>query len=181
MTKLFIFAIIISLSFQAAGQEEICLADTTSVGGQILQQIKKGGFGSLTLTVKRTGKKYSSYRLCDHYHVQVDSLNKLLSNEQVDTLLSCSNGALKAVGYILYSKRHNNKADVTTKLEGLLNQEYMVMTTSCSDAITLSSLGNFIYSLITQPNFFFKPNFELTTRDKELIQQKLLNYESQSK
>ena len=177
MTRFLIFLIISFFSFQAVGQQNICWADTSSTSGQIIQRIKNDGFASLTMTNKRTGKNYHGYRICEHHYVQIDSLNQLLNEAQIDTLLICDNGTLKTVGFILYSKRHNTKEQVLNKLKELLSQEYIVMTGSCSDAITMSSLGRFNYGLLTQANFLFKPNFKLTKKDKALIDLDLAYYE----
>ena len=177
MTRFLIFLIISFFSFQAVGQQNICWADTSSTSGQIIQRMKNDGFASLRMTNKRTGKKYQGYRICEHHYVQIDSLNQLLNEAQIDTLLICDNGTLKTVGFILYSKRHNTKEQVLNKLKELLSQEYIVMTGSCSDAITMSSLGRFNYGLLTQANFLFKPNFKLTKKDKALIDLDLAYYE----
>lgn len=177
MTRFLFFLIISVFSFQAVGQQNICLADISSTGGQIIQRIKSEGFASLTMTNKRTGRKYQGYRICEHHYIQIDSLNRLLNDAQIDTLLACENGTLKTVGFILYSKRHNTKEQVVKKLKELLNQEYIVMTGSCSDAISMSSLGRFNYGLLTQANFLFKPNFKLTKKDKALIDLDLAYYE----
>ena len=172
-----VFLTLTFFSIQAVGQQNICLVETSSTSGQIIERIKKDGFASLTMTNKRTGKKYPSYRICEHHYVQTDSLNQLLTDAEVDSLLTCDNGTLKTVGFILYSKRHNTKEQVLNKLKELLSQEYIVMTGSCSDAITMSSLGRFNYGLLTQANFLFKPNFKLTKKDKALIDLDLAYYE----
>jgi hypothetical protein len=177
MTRLFIFLFPLFFSFQAIGQRPDCLADTTSLSGLIIERIKGDGFASVTITNKKTGKKYQGYRICEHHYVQVDSLNQLLTDLQIDTLLSCKNGALKTVGFILYSKRHNDKESVIKKLREILNQEYIVMTNSCSDAIHFSSLGQLNYDLLTKANFFLKPNFKLTKEDKALLDLDLAYYE----
>ena len=177
MTRLLL--VIISLSFTtiSSGQNNFCLSDTLSPGGQILQRLKAEGIASLTITNKKTGKKYQGYRICENHYIQIDSLKQLLSNSQIDTLLNCDNGTLKTVGFILFSNRHNDKESVVKKLKEILNQEYTVMTSSCSDAIQMTSLGKFNYDLLTKPNFFFKPTFKLTGKDKSLIELDLAYYE----
>jgi 5-formaminoimidazole-4-carboxamide-1-beta-D-ribofuranosyl 5'-monophosphate synthetase len=181
MKRLFYFLFSSFFSFQAVGQQGYCLADTTSTSGQIIQRIQSDGFASVTITNKNTGKKYQGYRICEHHYVQVDSLNQLLTNSQIDTLLSCNNGALKTVGFILYSKRHNDKESVIKKLKEILSQEYIVMTSSCSDAIQFSSLGKLNYDLLTKANLFLNPNFKLTKEDKALLELDLAYYELQMK
>ena len=177
MTRLFLFLFTSFFSAQAVGQKSYCLADTTSTSGSIIERIKDDGFASVTVTNKKTGKNYQGYRICEHHYVQVDSLNLLLTDLQIDTLLSCTNGALKTVGFILYSKRHNDKESIIKKLKEILNQEYIVMTSSCSDAIQFLSLGQLNYNLLTKANFFLKPNFKLTKQDKALIELDLAYYE----
>ena len=81
------------------------------------------------------------------------------------------------IRFILFANRHNEKQSVVKKLEEILNQEYTAMTSSCSDAIQMTSLGKFNYDLLTKSNFFFKPNFKLTGKDKSLIELDLAYYE----
>jgi hypothetical protein len=177
MTRLLLIFISLSFSTASSGQNNFCLSDSLSPGGQILQRLKAEGIAGLTITNKRTGKKYQGYKICEHHYIQIDSLKQLLSDSQIDSLLTCDNGTLKTVGFILFSNRHNNKESVVKKLKELLNQEYTVMTSSCSDAIQMTSLGKFNYDLLTKPNFFFKPNFKLTGKDKSLIELDLAYYE----
>jgi hypothetical protein len=177
MTRLLFFIFVLFSSFNAVGQQQNCLNDTPSLSGQIIGRIKSDGFAGATITIKKTGNKYQGYRICEHHYVQVDSLNGLLTDLQIDTLLSCTNGTLKTVGFILYSKRHNDKESVIKKLREILSQEYIVMTNSCSDAIQFSSLGRITYDLLTKTNFFLKPNFKLTKEDKALLDLDLASYE----
>jgi hypothetical protein len=177
MTRLFIFLFISVFSVQAIGQQYACLADTASISGQILERVKKDGFASFTITNKRTGKKYQGYRICEHHSLQMDSLNQIITDLQIDSLFSCDNGTLKNVAFILFAKRHNNKESVVKKLNEILNQEYIVMTNSCSDAIQMTNLGRLSFGLLTKPNFFIKPNFKLTKKDKALIELELAYYE----
>jgi len=135
----------------------------------------------VTITNKSTGKKYQGYRICEHNYLQIDSLKQLLSDSQIDTLLTCDNGTLKTVGFILFSNRHNDKESVVKKLKDILNQEYIIMARGCSDAIQMKSLGKLNYDLLTKPNFFFKPNFKLTAKEKSLIELDLANYEQPMK
>jgi hypothetical protein len=177
MIRLLLFIFVLFSSFQAIGQQQDCLNDTTSIGGQIIERIKSDGFSSVIITIKKTGNKYQGYRICDHHYIQVDSLNQLLTDLQIDALLSCKNGTLKTIGFILYSKRHNDKESVIKKLREILSQEYIVMTNGCSDAIQFSSLGRITYDLLTKTNFFLKPNFKLTKEDKALLDLDLASYE----
>lgn len=177
MRKLFILITILFFTFPTVGQTNICEPDTTLASGQFIEKIKKNGVAGLTVTNKRTGKKYQGYRVCEHSYLQVDSLNLLLTDIEIDSLLNCENGSLKTIGFILFAKRHNTKKQVVGKLKELLNQEYIVMTGSCSDAIQMTSFGRFNYGLLTSPNFFFKPNFKLTKKDKALIEVELAYYE----
>lgn len=177
MTRLLLIFISLSFSTISNGQSNLCLSDTLSPGGQILQRLKAEGIAGFTITNKRTGKKYQGYRICEHHYLQIDSLKKILSDSQIDTLLTCDNGTLKTVGFILFANRHNDKQNVLKKLEEILNQEYTAMTSSCSDAIQMTSLGKFNYDLLTKSNFLFKPKFKLTGKDKSLIELDLAYYE----
>lgn len=143
MTRLLLFLITLFFSAVSFGQNNSCLTDTTSTSGQILLRLTSDGVAGVSITNKRTGKKYQGYRICEHHYLQIDSLNRFLTNSQVDSLSNCDNGTLKTVAFILFAKRHNNKDSVIKKLTEILNQEYIVMTSSCSDAIQMTSLGMF--------------------------------------
>ena len=177
MTRLLLFLITLIFSTACFGQNKNCLTDTTSASGQILLRLTSEGLAGLSITNKRTGKKYQGYRICEHHYLQVDSLNQILTDSQIDSLSSCDNGTLKTVAFILFAKRHNNKESVVKKLKEILNQEYVVMTNSCSDAIQMTSLGQLNYDLLTKSNFLFKANFKLTKKDRALIELDLAYYE----
>jgi hypothetical protein len=181
MTRLLLILSSLFFSTITFGQINSCLADTISPGGQILQRVKAEGIAGLIITNKKTGKKYQGYRICEHHYLQIDSLNQFLSTSQIDSLFDCDNGTLKTIAFILFAKRHNNKDSVIKKLTEILNQEYIVMTSSCSDAIQMTSLGKFNYDLLTKSNFLFKPNFKLTKKDKSLVELDLAYYELQMK
>jgi len=154
------------------------MLDTSSTGAEILKRVKMEGYAAATVTVKKTGKKYQGYRICENHYLQIDSLNHILTDLQIDSLLACDNGTLKTVGFILYAKRHNDKESVLGKLQEILKQEYVIMTSSCSDALQFISLGQLYYDLLTKPNLLLKPNFKLTKEDKALIEVELANYEN---
>ncbi|MFN8291892.1 MAG: hypothetical protein U0U70_16660 [Chitinophagaceae bacterium] len=177
MSRLIFSLITLTFLTTSYGQNRVCLADTSSISGKILQRLSSEGIAGISVTNKRTGKKYQGYRLCEHHYLQIDSLNQSLSNPQIDTLFNCDNGTLKTVAFILFAKRHNNRESVVKKLTELLNQEYVVMTSNCSDAIQMTSLGQFNYDLLTKANFLFKPKFKLTKKDVATIQLDLTYYE----
>ncbi|MEJ8818145.1 hypothetical protein [Lacibacter sp. H407] len=177
MLRLFMILIVLIFSLGTFGQTNCCLTDTISTGGQILQRLKADGIAGLIVTNKNSGKKYQGYRVCEHHYLQIDSLNEILTYSQVDSLLNCENGTLKTTAFILFAKRHNNKDSVIKKLKEILNQEYIVMTTSCSDAIQTTSLGKLNYDLLIKPNSLFKPSFRLTKQDQALIELDLAYYE----
>ena len=156
---------------------KLCEPTYTSTIGQILSELKSQGQTGFSLTNKETNKNYEGYRICEHDYLKVDSLNGLLINSQIDTLLNCANGTLKAVGFILFAKRHNYKDSVIKKLSEILSQDYIVMASSCSDAISYSNIARYCYNLLTNDNFFFKPNFQLNRADKIRIERNMGFYE----
>ena len=177
MTRFLLFLLVTFLSTVTFGQYLNCFSDTSSNGGQILQRLSTYGRSGFSMTVKKTGKKYQGYRICEHNYLQIDSLNQILNDSQIDSLFNCDNGSIKIVAFILFSKRHNDKENVLMKLKEILTQEYIAMASSCSDAIQITSLGRVSYDLLTKTNFLFKPNFKLTKEDKALIDFDLNLYE----
>lgn len=165
----------VSISF---GQTSICILDTSSAGAEILHRVRIEGYAAVSVSIKKTEKKYQGYRICENHYLQIDSLNQILTDPQIDSLITCDNGTLKTVGFILYAKRHNDKESVLGKLREILKQEYVFMTSSCSDALQFISLGQLNYNLLTKPNFLLKPNFKLSKEDKALIEVELANYEN---
>lgn len=159
------------------GQSTLCEPTETTLVGKILSEIKSQGQASFILTVKKTDKKYKGYRICEHNYLQVDSLHSLLTDLQIDSLLTCQNGTLKVVGFILFSRRHNSKDTVLQKLSYILRQEYIVMASSCSDAITFSNIARYCYDLLTKSNFFYKPSFQLDKTDKMRLEKDIDLYE----
>ena len=71
MTRLLLIFISLSFSTVSVGQNNFCLSDTFSASGQILQRLKAEGIAGLTITNKRTGKKYQGYKICEHHYLQL--------------------------------------------------------------------------------------------------------------
>lgn len=177
MTRIFILFITILFSTTSFGQDRNCFSDTTSTSGKILQKFVTYSITGASITIKKTGKKFQSYRFCEYRHLPIDSLNEILTDSQIDSLFNCDNGALKAIAFILFAKRNNNKEIILRKLNEILNQEYIFMAGSCTDAVELTNLGRLNYQLLIIPNLLFKPNFKLTRKDKKIMELKLANYD----
>ncbi len=177
MKKNLLLSVSVLVSLFTFGQNNNCLTDSTSEVGEIINRLRVDGITGTTLEVRKTKKRYKSYRICERNLIQIDSLNNSITNSQIDSLFYCKNGTLKMAGFILFAKRNNEKASIFKKVKEILDDEYIVMTNSCSDAITINNIGSVIYDFLTQHNSIFKPKFIITQDDRELLKYYIANYE----
>lgn len=177
MTRIFIFFITVLFSITSFGQDQNCFSDTTSTSGKILQRLVAYSLTGSSITIIKTGKKFQSYRFCEYLYLPIDCLNEIPTDSQIDSLFNCNNGALKTIAFILFAKRYNNKEFILKKLNEILNQKYIFMERSCSDAVQGTNLGRLNYQLLITPNLLFKPNFKMTRKDKKMMELKLGNYD----
>ncbi len=144
---------------------------------QLAYQIRKSGETKYQVTMNSSQKVYQGYLLCDDSYLLIDSLNKHIRDRQIDTLLNCPNGSLKVTGFLLYAKRHNDKDKVLKLLNYILQQDFCLMTRSCSGTFVLSNAGRICYTFLTEQNNFFKPEFELTKAEIRTFDNNVSYYE----
>lgn len=165
----FIFLIITAITL---AQNNI-LNDSTSSRGKIIQKLKKEGLASISFRNKSDAKKLQGYRVCEHFYEDINSLNKEINDEEIDTLFKSNNGTLKAISFIIFANRNNNKEIIKSKLNEVIKQDFTLMTKNCSDAISTYSLARFDYELLIKNNYFFKAKFKLNKKEKEKIENEL--------
>ena len=134
---------------------------------QILAELEKEGYAGFQ----------GGYVLCEHQYLRIDSLHKMVSNDAIDSLFHSRNGSFRAAAFILYAKRFNNRDSVLKKFEELTKQDYITFSMDCSDALTFSNIARFCYRVLTVNNFFYKPAFDLTKRDRNRLKNALAFYE----
>jgi len=135
---------------------------------QILTSLEKEGYAAFQ----------GGFVLCEHQYARIDSLQTLISNNTIDSLFHSKNGSLRAAAFILYAKRFNNKDSVLKKFDELVKQDYITFSLDCTDALTFSNIARFCYRVLTVNNFFYKPAFDLTKRDKNRLKSALAFYEN---
>jgi hypothetical protein len=145
------------------------LNDSISSRGKIIQKLKRESIAPISFTSNSNKNKIQGFRLCDHFYLDIQALNKELSKEDIETLFNSDNGALKAVSFILFAIRNNEKELVINKLNEVIKQDFTLMTKNCSDAISTISLARFNYKLLLEP-FFYKANFKLSRKEKQIIE-----------
>jgi hypothetical protein len=177
MNKILItFLLSILCTSQFFGQNDI-LTDSISEKGKLIQKIVKSSISGIKIRNTNKAKEYIAYKLFENQYVDVQKLETIISDNEIEQLQSSPNGTLKCVGFILFAKRNNKKELVMSELNKILKQEYTIMTQSCSDAISIESLPQYCYHLITDKNFFFKPSFKLKKRERKDYSLKMMVFE----
>ena len=164
-----------SLSF---AQASICVRDTVTIAGELLTKIIDESQSGVTIRFSNSKEEHNAKRLCQHSYETIDSLNNLLTGEQIEQLFICENTAVKAVGFILYCNR-NPKDEVIARFNELLNGRTGFMTSSCSDAIRTTSFQQFCFELLIHQNLLFRPEFRLTKKEKEKLTIAIQIYEEE--
>jgi len=177
MKALFTLFFLLS-SIITVGQITSSVIDSNSTAGQIVHRFATGNSGTQSLAEQVSKKKIQGYRLCDKNISAIDSLDQLLNNDQVQTLLDSSDRTLRFIGFILFSRHNNIKETVVLKFLEIIKEKYYPMITdgNCNHAVNVSDLGSFCYELIVKPNLLFKPNFKLSKGEKALLKKRLEKY-----
>src|SRR6516162_6497330 len=177
MRKICLILITVFGAVKSSGQ----IAELTSnphkdITNRILSEIQTKGSMSGGITLGNYGKPYRYYRLCAY--LEIDTLSEYCTIGEIDALLYHPNGSLRAVGFILYAKRYNNKDSVLKVFHLLLEQEYTMFNLSgCSDAVTISNLARYCYTLMSGRISYFKPSFTLNKADTIRIERDIDFYE----
>jgi|688.fasta_scaffold1071489_1 hypothetical protein len=158
----------IFISTLSLGQSNVCLGDTTAVG-RLINNLLTDGVTSITISKTDNTRPLNATRLCEHQYTVIDSLDKLLTNEQVDDLVNCENGTLTAVGFIIFCNRTGDKSEVLEKLESISKAKYRIISNGCSDAIQTLTLGQYCMNILTQKNGLLRRPVKLTKRETEKI------------
>ena len=171
-----IFFLLLFYSSSLFGQNNI-LNDSISEKGKLVQQISKNSISAIKIRNIKESTEYVGYKLCEHQYLEILKLENQITESEIEQLIDSENGTLKCVGFILFAKNNNNKSSVLQKMNYLLKQKYYLMTNSCSDAISTTSLPKYCFDLINSRNFFFKPNFKLKKKEKKEWNIKMMVYE----
>lgn len=157
---------------QLLGQSNICTPGNTTVG-QLIDKLVAEGTTSVTIRKSDNTSALSVTRLCEHQYTAIDSLDKMLTFDQVNELIDCENGTLTAVGFIIFTNRKHDKGEIFKKLKGIAMDEYRLISNGCSDAIQTLSLGQYCMNLVTRKNGFLTQNIRLTNNQIEEINKEI--------
>jgi|GEM_PF-3047852 len=176
--KFTIITFLLILAFGATAQTNICERDSTSSYGQLLTKIVEESQSGVTIRLSNSNEEFNAKRICQHSYETIDSINSLLSDEQVEELFICENPVLKSVGFIIYCKR-NDKGEVINKFRQFLNERTGFLTSSCSDAIRTTSFQQYCFEILNHQNLLYKPQFRLTKKEQKELTNELLTYENE--
>ena len=117
--------------------------------------------GSITTIRDNNGRKLTSTRLCER-HSAIDSLNKLLTEDQVQALIDCGNGSLTVIGFIIFSNTSSSKTSISQKLQSIIQAGHKEVSNSCSDKIEILPVAQYCLNLITRENVLVIKRFTWT-------------------
>ena len=176
--KILLSFLLLLPSVLTVGQNNTNVIDSNSVAGQIIRRLVTGNDGTKSLAEHVSKKKVQGYRICDQKVFTIDSLDKLLSKEQIQTLFDSEDRTLRFIGFILFCRHNNIKETVVLKFLETTKESYSSMITDgdCHHAIIISDLASFCYEAIVESNLLYKPGFKLSKGEKSLLKKRLEKY-----
>ena len=122
---------------------------------------------------KSDSKKIIVYRFCDHW-TEITYLKSNLSDNELIELKSDENASLNMIGVIGELEKNNTKEYALELMNDLIKSENKFIAYGCSDAMSTKPIEQFFLYLMTEENFFFKPDFKLNKNDINRIENEIL-------
>ena len=160
------------LSAELFGQSGICVPDSTT-GGKLIGILIKEGESGVSVTRKKNNLKLNATRLCEHHATVLESLDKVLTDSQVDELILCDNGTLTAAGFIIFANRAKSKTQLVNKLSLITKSNYRIITNGCSDAIQTIPLSQFVLNLLKDKNSFINVNYAFNKKEVKQLEEEI--------
>ena len=173
--KLITTTFLLLWAFTAHAQTSLCQRDSITAYGHLLIKILEDSKTGVTITHPNLTEEYNVTRICQHSYKTIDSLDQLLTDQQVEQLLRCEDTALKSVAFLLYCKR-NDKTQVMNKFCEFLNERTGFIYSDCSSAKQITTFQQYCFEMLTHKKMLYRPLFLLTEKEQSWLAKELLIY-----
>lgn len=144
----------------------------------LIEDLIKNSKSGVTIKLDNGSQTYTAYKICENQNLEIQKLNKLISNQELDELFLSKNSALKCVAFIIFANRNNNKEILLKKLNDFFAESYQSILPNCSDMPKSKNIFKFCAGLLTYPNVFFRPTFNLSDLEKVDLLRNGFKYEN---
>jgi hypothetical protein len=128
----------------------------------------------ITFRKKSDSTKIVVYRLCEPWADKVSYLKSNLTDTEIKELKADKNASMNIIGLITELEKNNTKEYAIKIIDDLIKIDGKYMSYGCSDAISTMPISKYFLYLLTDGNFFFKPDFKLKKKEIIEIENKIL-------
>jgi hypothetical protein len=132
----------------------------------------------ITIRKKSDSTQFIVYRLCERWADKVSYLKSNLTDTEIKELKAEKNASMNVVGLITELEKNNTKEYAIEIIDDLIKIDGKYMSYGCSDAISTMPISNYFMYLLTNSNFFFKPDFKLKKKEIRHIENEILMAEN---
>ena len=113
------------------------------------------------------------FQFCEKWGNKIHKLNKLIKEEEINTLMSHENATLKFVGYLIETKRNNTKDHILQLLHKVTIEKKQYMAWGCNSNESSYSLQVYLVKVLSAKSKLFTPKFSLTNKELNSIIDKI--------
>ena len=128
----------------------------------------------ITIRKKSDSTQIIVYRLCERWADKVSYLKSNLTDTEIKELKTDKNTSMNIIGMITDLEKNNKKDYAIEIIDDLIKKDGKYMSYGCSDAISTMPITQYFLYLLTDSNFFFKPDFKLRKKEIRQIENKIL-------
>jgi hypothetical protein len=115
------------------------------------------------------------FQFCEKWNNKISKLDKLMSDDELESLKASNNGTLKFISYLISAKRNNNKEFILGLLDSITNEKKIFMAWGCDRNESSFSYQMYLLRVLSVKNNLFKPNNDLTQSEFDAILNKIKN------
>jgi hypothetical protein len=132
----------------------------------LIEQFIENSKSVITKKLNSGSQIYPGYKICENQNLEIQKLDKLITDKELDELFLSKNGSLKCVAFIIFVNRNNDKEIVLKKLNEIFEENYILIVPNCTDVTQTENIFRFCVEIVAYPRVYFKPSFKLSDTEK---------------
>ncbi|WP_046745426.1 hypothetical protein [Kordia zhangzhouensis] len=121
------------------------------------------------------GEPEPVFQFCEKEKKKILKLDKLINDEELESLKSSDNGTIKFIGYLISAKRNNNKNYVLNLLNSVTEEKKIYMAWGCERNESSFSYQMYLLRVLSVKNSLFEPKYNMTNADLNGLLEKIKN------
>lgn len=128
------------------------------------------------ISLRKDSTKIIVYKLCERWYKEIEFLKENLSSEEINHWKNDENATLNIIALISQIQKNGNKIFVREIVENEINKTaHKLMTSNCSDAISIMPQELFLLELIQNKNLFLFLDFKLSKKEFKKYRNQILS------